>query len=68
MGKRSSVVWQQFETTEGGFNCTIANCPDPFVASTGSSTTGQWNHLEKKHPDIYNELQDQKLPPKRKVL
>jgi len=66
MGKKSSAVWKHFVQISGGSKCTITGCKDPIVLSAGSSTKGQWYHLEHNHKEIYDELEAEKLPPKRK--
>jgi len=67
MGKKSSVVWKHFETTDGELKCTIIGCRDPILnASATSGTNSQWSHLEHSHPEIYEELKKEKLPSKRK--
>jgi hypothetical protein len=67
MGKKSSAVWTHFEKVDGEIRCTITDCKGPVLESKSSSTTSQWNHLEKYHNDIFKQMEAQKLPMKRKV-
>jgi hypothetical protein len=64
MKRRPSSVWAYFEDATGGVTCTIAGCKDTFVQRTNTSTSGQWDHLQRNHKAIYDSLQ--KLPSKRK--
>lgn len=64
MGKSSSV-WEHFNVVEGGVNCTISGCLQPFIKRAGKDTTSLWSHLKNRHKTIYDGLEIQKQPSKR---